>query len=68
MTVREILDHILEELPDDRVAEVLDFAVFLRCQNERQDWQRFGLSQLAQAYGPDEPDYSLADIRPELSR
>jgi hypothetical protein len=58
MTVREILDQVLEDLPDDRVAEVLDFAAFLRWQDERQDWRQFGLTQFAQAYGSDEPEYS----------
>src|SRR5262249_7954576 len=66
MTVREALHQVLEDLPDERVAEVLDFAAFLRLQDDRNDWRRFGLSQLSAAYGSDEPEYSPADIKPEL--
>ena len=68
MTIREILHQVLDERPDDRVAEVLDFAAFLRLQDERQDWRQFGLSQFAGAYGTDEPEYSAADIKTELSQ
>jgi hypothetical protein len=30
---------------------------------EREDWTRLALQNLAQAYGPDEPDYSFNDIK-----
>lgn len=38
---------------------------------EREDWSRLALNNLAQAYGPDEPDYSFGDIKhlnPEYER
>lgn len=70
MTLRERLDKVLAELPERRLCEVLDFASYLRWleqrdHEERQDWQQFGLSQLARAYGPDEPEYTEADFKPE---
>ncbi len=65
MTTREALNQILEDLPDDRVSEVLDFAAFLRSREEHQEWQSFGLSQFARAYGENEPEYSLSDILTE---
>lgn len=30
---------------------------------ERDDWARLALQNLARAYGPDEPEYSLDDIK-----
>jgi hypothetical protein len=66
MSSREALDHILDGLSDDRVNEVLDFARFLTWQEERQAWRQFGQDQLASAYGPDEPDYRVEEIKPEL--
>ena len=67
MTTKEALEEILLVLPEHRVSELIDFARFLSWQDERAAWQRFGRTQLAKAYGPDEPDYSLNDIKPELT-
>jgi hypothetical protein len=67
MTTREVLNQVLEDFPDDRLAEVLDFVAFLRWRDEDQGWRRFGLSQFARAYGENEPEYSLNDVRTELS-
>jgi hypothetical protein len=63
MSVKEALDKVLEALPEERLREVLDFAVFLNGQSERAAWQQFGQSQIARAYGPDEPDYTSADLK-----
>jgi hypothetical protein len=66
MTTKEVLEQILLDLPENRLGEVLNFAKFLSVQEERAAWQQFGQSQLAKAYGPDEPDYSEADLKPEI--
>ena len=66
MTSKDLLEGILENLPENRVQEVLDFARFLSIQQDRDGWQEFGRRQLAHAYGDDEPDYGLDDIKPEL--
>ena len=66
MTARQMLEQVLQELPEDRLAEVLDFARFLNSQEERAAWQQFGRAQLARAYGSDEPDYTETDLKPEL--
>jgi hypothetical protein len=68
MTTREALDKVLAELPELRLREILDFARYLRWlkhrdQQERGDWDRFGLAGLTEAYGPDEPEYTEADAR-----
>jgi hypothetical protein len=33
---------------------------------ERADWEALAAESLARAYGPDEPDYSVADIKRPL--
>ena len=32
---------------------------------ERDEWQQFGAQQFARGYGPNEPEYTLADVKPE---
>lgn len=64
MSAREQLNRVLEELPEGRLQEVLNFAESLNGQEESA-LKRFGQAQLARAYGDDEPEYSLADLRPE---
>lgn len=64
MTARQALSELLERLPEERLGEILDFARAVAATEERQDWQRFGRSQLARAYGPDEPEYTKADLKP----
>jgi hypothetical protein len=65
MSVRETLAKILEGLSDQRLREILDFVQFLGWQEERAAWRQFGQAQLARAYGPEEPEYSAADLKPE---
>lgn len=63
MIDRSVLDPLLEGLSEERLGQLIDFARFLYIEDERRDWERFGRNQLAKAYGPDEPEYSEADIR-----
>lgn len=65
MSARETLEKLLEHMPEERLREIADFAAFLNWQNDRDGWRQFGQAQLARAYGPDEPDYTLADLKPE---
>ncbi len=65
MSVKESLEKVLEALPEERLREVLDFAEFLSWQEERQAWRQFGQGQFARAYGPNEPEYTSADLKPE---
>ncbi len=64
MSTRDALNRVLQAMPEGRVREVLDFAESLKGPDEA-DWKRFGQSQLARAYSDDEPEYSLADLKPE---
>jgi hypothetical protein len=68
MTAREMLEQVLVELPEDRVGEVLDFARFVSAREEYDSWRESGRAHLARAYGENEPDYSEADLKPELDR
>jgi hypothetical protein len=63
MDTRAILDPLLDSLSEERLHQLIDFARFLAASDDQRDWQDFGRRQLAQAYGPDEPDYTEADIR-----
>jgi hypothetical protein len=65
MSAREKLEKLLENMPEDRLREIVDFAAFLSGREERADWRQFGQMQIGRAYGADEPEYTLADLRPE---
>lgn len=65
MDVRTTLEPLLKDLPDDSLRQLIEFARFLAWREERKSWQQFGETQLARAYGHDEPDYSESDIKPE---
>lgn len=60
MTTREVLEKVLNQMTEDQVRQVMDFAMFLRWQAEDKLWHQYSLEQLAAAYGEDEPDYSKA--------
>ncbi len=65
MSVKEALEKLLEALPEEKVREVLDFAEFLSWRAERTEQRQFGQAQFARAYGPNEPDYTSADLKTE---
>ena len=65
MTTKEALSVIMGEMPEERLREVLDFARFLSRRAEGDAWTGLALEQLRRAYGPDEPEYTEADLKPE---
>ncbi len=67
MSARETLRKLIENMPEEHLREVLNFAEFLSWQEEHDAWRAFGQAQLARAYGQDEPDYTVADLKPELN-
>jgi hypothetical protein len=67
VSTQEALHEILQILPENQLHEVLDFARFLSEHDDREAWRTFGRNQLARAYGSDEPEYSLEDLKPELT-
>jgi len=62
MKLIDDLHQVVERLPEDRVREVLDFARFIAQNREMEEWRESGQQHLAKAYGPDEPEYTEADI------
>jgi hypothetical protein len=64
MTIRQSLNSVLDRLPEDRLAELLDFAEFLESKQGQETWSQAARQRFAEAYGPDEPEYSEADIKP----
>jgi hypothetical protein len=67
MEMKEAIQELLENLPEERVREVLDFTRFIAQSNDAAEWRAFGQSQLSRCYGADEPDYSEADLKPRLT-
>jgi len=68
MSVKESLQKVLETMPEERLRDILDFAEFLTWQDERNAWRQVGQAQFARAYGSDEPEYTLADLKPDSSK
>lgn len=65
MTTRQAIESVIEDLAEDRLREVLDFARFIRLREDDENWGQFGRHQLARAYGDDEPEYRTEDINTE---
>jgi hypothetical protein len=63
MTARTLVAQVLDQLGDDDLNQVLDYARYLILREEREKWQQFSREQLAKAYGDDEPDYVLGDLQ-----
>jgi hypothetical protein len=59
------LEQLIADLSEEQMREVVNFAKFLRWSDERREWREFGQQQFAKAYGDDEPEYTLNDLRPE---
>lgn len=62
MRIHERLNEIIDDLSEERLRVLLEFAEFLDAREEREAWTNLGLEGLARAYGDDEPEYTLADI------
>ncbi len=65
-SVDEMRDHLREliaELPEERLAAMLQLVRMVCDDQEFLDWQGVALASLEAAYGDDEPEYTLADIR-----
>ncbi|HKB06415.1 MAG TPA: hypothetical protein VKD90_29745 [Gemmataceae bacterium] len=62
MSARQTLIAVLDQLPEEKVRQLLDFATILSWQDERTEWQTFGRKQLARAYGESEPEYTLGSL------
>lgn len=63
MATRAVLNQVLDQLAEERLNQVLDYARYLSLQGEQNAWRQFGRQQFANAYGDDEPEYTLSDIK-----
>ncbi|GDX11874.1 hypothetical protein LBMAG57_36460 [Verrucomicrobiota bacterium] len=60
-------DHIVLDEPFDLPPHwPLIVTLLPQPDTERADWEALAVEGLARAYSPDEPDYSLADIKRPL--
>jgi hypothetical protein len=66
-TTLQSIQGVLQKLDEDQLRRVLEYAQALGSQDEHDLWRRFGRNQFARAYGDNEPEYSEADVKPELS-
>ena len=62
-TVERILDSA-RRLPPPELHSLFDFAEFLVARAELRAWTASSSGGLAQLYGEDEPEYTIADHRP----
>jgi hypothetical protein len=58
------LESLIEDLSEESLRKLVDFARSLAIEDEQAAWDRFGQASLARAYGPDEPEYNLSDLQP----
>ena len=59
-----VLDEPFELSPNTPLAVTLFSPATLEQDAEREQWTALSLQSLARAYGDDEPEYTLADLRP----
>ena len=65
--VQEILQRIQQLPEEDLLALERHLAQLAEARQEQEEWRHFGAKQLARAYGPNEPEYTEADLKPELN-
>jgi len=63
MTAQEQITQLASSLSEPQLGQLLNFAVFLRLQDESNEWRRAAQQQFAKAYGDNEPEYTNADIK-----
>lgn len=64
MSTPELVDRIVRKLPTDMQRQLLTYATYLAMLAERMEWQQLSLEIMAREWGEDEPEYSLADVKP----
>jgi hypothetical protein len=55
VNLKDRLHQMVDELPEERLRELLDFAQFLDQKEEWDAWREAGRRRLGSLYGPDEP-------------
>ncbi len=63
MSLEEKIIRRVQELPESKKAEVLDFVEYLRSKTEERDWSEFSLSSAMSGMENEVSPYSLEDIK-----
>ena len=63
MNLGEKIIRYIQELPETKKAEVLDFVEYLRNRTEERNWSEFSLSSAMKGMENDDSIYSLKDIK-----
>ena len=63
MNLGEKIIRYIQELPESKKAEVLDFVEYLRNKTEESNWSEFSLSSAMKGMENDDSIYSLKDIK-----
>ena len=63
MNLGEKIIRYIQELPESKKAEVLDFVEDLRNSTEERNWSEFSLSSAMKGMENDDSIYSLKDIK-----
>jgi hypothetical protein len=58
----KIIQHI-QELPESKKVEVLDFVEYLRSKTDERDWSEFSLTSAMRGMENEASPYSLQDIK-----
>ncbi len=53
----------IQDLPESKKAEVLDFVGYLKARAEDRDWSVFSLSSALRGMEDESPPYSLGDLQ-----
>jgi len=63
MTAQEQINQVAAGLSEPQLGHLLNFALYLRLQEETNEWRSAAQHQFAKAYGDNEPEYTEADIK-----
>jgi hypothetical protein len=63
VSLKEKIIRYVEELPESKQAEVLDFVEYLSTKLEEKSWGEFSLSSAMRGMEDEEPPYKLDDLK-----
>ena len=63
MSLEEKIIQYIQELPDEKKSEVLDFVDYLRNKADERDWSGFSLSSAMRGMEREVAPYSLEDLK-----
>ncbi len=67
MSLEDKIIRRIQELPESKKVEVLDFVEYLRTRADEKEWSVFSLSSAMRGMEDEESPYSLNDLRESFS-